>query len=70
MSDIHLLDNNPIDSRLTFTYKRRLHMAKRQNDGLRLTQYVPASKRWVPIPVISPAGQALHDHLIEHSIQV
>ena len=70
MSDIYLLDHNLIDSRLTFTYKRRLHMARRQGERLRLTEYAPVANRWIPVPVYSDAGRALHEHLIERDIQV
>ena len=68
MTDIHVLDHNPIDSNLTFTYERKLHMAKREYDGLRLTEYIPMRKRWIPIPIVSHAGQALCKHLLENSL--
>ena len=70
MSDIYLLDHNPIDSRLTFTYKRRLHMANRQGEHLRLTEYVPMANRWIPVPIYGDAGRGLHEHLIEYDIQM
>ena len=70
MTRIQLLDHNLNDAHLTFTYKRTLLMARRDDNRLRLAAYMPVSKRWVAIPLFGPAGRALREHLAEHRIHL